>query len=145
MGDTLAALDRGLVENLAFFRLFEPAAVALALALWAGLYLATTAALGGLLGAAGRTHRGQAALHAAVGAALCAVGADFRRWWGLAFLGLVASVAVREPDGPAGPVAPGAVARAAALAVAGLAFRDMRVYPGGRWRLDRVLPVGATP
>jgi hypothetical protein len=145
MGDALAALDRGLVENLAFFRLFHPAAVVLALALWTGLYLVTTAVLGGLLGRAGSGgYRALAGVHAAVGAALCAVGADFRRWWGLAFLGLVATIAAREPDGQEGPVAPGDVTRAAALALAGLALRDMRVYPGGRVRLDRVFPVVRT-
>jgi pimeloyl-ACP methyl ester carboxylesterase len=55
-----------------------------------------------------------------------------RRWWGLAFLGLVATIAAREPDGRTGRVAPGEVTRAVALALAGLAFRDMRVYPGDR-------------
>jgi hypothetical protein len=142
MGDALAALDRGLVENLAFFRLFEPAAVALALALWAGLYHVTTAVLADLLGSAGGgNYRIQAGLHATIGAALCAVGADFRRWWGLAFLGLTATVAAREPEGSSRSPAPGAVARGAALDVVGLIFRNMRVYPGGQLRIDRVLPI----
>jgi hypothetical protein len=142
MGDALAALDRGLVENLAFFRLFEPAAVALALALWAGLYHVTTAVLADLMGSAGDgSYRIQAGLHAAIGAALSAVGADFRRWWGLAFLGLTATVAAREPEESETSAVPRAVARGAALAMAGLIVRNMRVHPGGQLRIDRALPI----
>jgi hypothetical protein len=137
MGDTLSAVDRSLVQNLAFFRLFEPGAVAVALALWAGFYAATTAVLGRLLG--GGTYRTWVALHAAPAAALCAVGTDFRRWWGLGFLGLVATLAAHEPTDRPEP-GPGPVAGAALLALVGWALRDVRVYPGGPLRLDATLP-----
>lgn len=139
MGDSLAALDRGLVENLAFFRLFEPTAVTLSLALWAGLYVITTAVLRRLLGA-GRPYRSLVAVHALVGAALCTVATDFRRWWGLALLGLVATVVLLEPAGLEEPVTLTAVAGAAVLALAGLGLREAKVYPSGRLRLDRSLP-----
>jgi hypothetical protein len=138
MGDTLSAVDRSLVQNLAFFRLFEPAAVAVALALWSGLYAVTTAALGRLLGGGG-TYRTWVAVHAAPAAALCAVGTDFRRWWGLGFLGLVATLAAHEPTDRPEP-GPGPVAGAALLTLVGWALRDVRVYPGGALRLDGSLP-----
>jgi hypothetical protein len=138
MGDTLSAVDRSLVQNLAFFRLFEPAAVAVALALWTGFYVATTAVLGRLLGG-GATYRTWVAVHAAPAAALCAVGTDFRRWWGLGFLGLVATLAAQEPTDRPEP-GRGTVAGAALLTLAGWAVRDVRVYPGGPLRLDGSLP-----
>jgi len=104
--------------------------------------VAGSAVLADLLGSAGDgSYPVQAGLHAAIGAALCAVGADFRRWWGLAFLGLTATVAAREAEESETSAAPGAVARGAALAMAGLLFRNMRVYPGGQLRIDRVLPI----
>jgi hypothetical protein len=138
MGDTLAAVDRSLMQNLAFFRLFEPIAVAVALALWAGLYAASTAVLGRLLGGGG-AFRTWAVVHAAPAAALCAVGTDFRRWWGLGFLGLVATLAAQEPTDRPDP-GRGTVTGAALLTLAGWMVRDMRVYPGGPLRPDGSLP-----
>jgi hypothetical protein len=141
MGDALDALDRSLVQNLAFFRLFEPTAVAAALTLWTGLYAVTTAVLERLFGG-GNTYRAWAAVHALPAAALCLLGTDFRRWWGLGFLGLVATLAAQEPTGRAEPSA-GPVAGAVLLTLAGLALRDLRVYPGGALRLDGLLPAMA--
>ena len=141
MGDSLTALDRGLVENLAFFRLFEPAAVVLSLGLWSGVYAATTTLLRRLIGAGtGVRYRWLVAVHAGIGAALCAVAADFRRWWGLALLGLVATVALLEPDQSTQPATPMAIMYAVVLTLAGLGLNDMRVYPGGRLRTNRALP-----
>ncbi|HVL85373.1 MAG TPA: hypothetical protein VM367_13950, partial [Pseudonocardia sp.] len=96
MGDALAALDRGLIENLTFFRLFAPADIALAAVLWAGLYLLTTSALAGLLGG-GPVFDRVVVQHAVVAAGLSVVAADFRRWWGLALLGAVSTVVLLEP------------------------------------------------
>ena len=135
MGDALDALDRGPVENLAFFRLFRPAAVVLSLGLWGGLYGLTASALRALLGA-GDGYRALVAVHTVVGAALSGVGTDFRRWWGLALLGLVASVGLADPAVGEHPASPAAVAGAAALALAGLAVRDLEVYPWGGPRAD---------
>jgi hypothetical protein len=134
MGDALGALERGLVDNLAFFRLFEPGHAVGSLALWAGLYAGTAALVGRLL----RPPAGYGALVAAyggVGTTLSVLGTDFRRWWGLALTGLVATLAVdprgrgeRRPPGRAEAVA------AAVLVAVGLAVRDLPVYPWGPLR-----------
>lgn len=131
MGDALGALERGLVENLVFFRLFEPAAVAGSLVLWAGLYGVTAALLGRLL----QPPAGHAALVAAyggVGAALSVLGTDFRRWWGLALSGLVTTLAL-EPRPTGGSRRPGRAEAvvAAALVAGGLTARHLPVYPWG--------------
>jgi hypothetical protein len=143
MGDALAALGRGLRENLAFFHLFEPTAVVLSLALWAGLYVVTAKVLGRLLGVGdAQQYRVVVGMHALVGAALSAVGADFRRWWGLALLGLVATLGVLEtPADVDERVSPAALGAAVVLALAGLGLRDETVYPRGRLRLENALPV----
>jgi hypothetical protein len=97
-GDALDAVDRTLVENVAFFGFFEPAALAWSALLWAGLYAATAAVLARLLGRGhDRTWWVLAAWQAAVAAGLSLLGVDFRRWWGLALLGLVAAAAVTRP------------------------------------------------
>lgn len=131
MGDALGALERGLVENLTFFRLFEPAAAAGSLALWAGLYAGTAALLGRLL----RPPAGYGVLVAAyggVGAALSVLGADFRRWWGLALAGLVGTLAVDPRPRPRQrPLRTADAAAAAALVAVGLAVRDLPVHPWG--------------
>ncbi len=138
MGDSLSAVDRGFVENLAFFRLFRPTAVGSSFGLWAGLYSVTAGVLGELLGeAAGRRYRQAATAHALVATALSAAGADFRRWWGLALTGLVSTVVLLEPTGPPGPVSVAATAAAVALTVAGAAFRDLTVHPWGPLQVDR--------
>ena len=142
MGDSLAALDRGLVENLAFFRLFEPDAVALSLLLWAGLYAATAAALGRVLGA-GRPYRLLVAGHAAIGTALSAAGADFRRWWGLALLGLVGTTGLADGVRAERPVRHRDVTAAAALALTARMLRGMDVHPWGPVR--RSPAVSAAP
>jgi hypothetical protein len=139
MGDALTALDRSLVENLAYFRLFEPMAIARSLALWAGLYALTTRALERLVGA-GRPYRLLVGVHAAVGAVLCVVAADFRRWWGLALMGLLAALALQEPTWSDHQVTAATLTGAAALALAGLTLRSRRVFPGGPLRLDRSPP-----
>ena len=73
MGDSLSAVDRGFVENLAFFRLFRPTAVGSSFGLWAGLYSVTAGVLGELLGeGAGRRYRQAATAHALVATALSA-------------------------------------------------------------------------
>jgi hypothetical protein len=139
MGDALGALERGLVQNLAFFRLFEPTAAAGSLALWAGLYAATAGLLGRLL----TPPAGYPVLVAAyggVGAALSVLGTDFRRWWGLALTGLVASLAAdARPSG--GGRRPGRAEAAAGvvLVAGGLAVRDLPVHPWGPVR-DEDLP-----
>ena len=131
MGDALSALGRSYLENLAFFRLFRPTAVALSCAMWSAFYVVTVGILGRLLGGAARPYRAAAATHAVVGTVLSTAGADFRRWWGLALTGLVASVPLLEPGGPGRTVSPGTLAAAVSLAVAGLAPRDVRVHPWG--------------
>ncbi|SFT36360.1 hypothetical protein SAMN05660657_00439 [Geodermatophilus amargosae] len=142
MGDSLSAVDRGFVENLAFFRLFRPTAVGLSLGLWAGLYTVTADVIGKLLGAgADGRYRLAASAHALVATALSAAGVDFRRWWGLALTGLVSTVVLVEPTGPPEPVSVAAIAAAVALAVAGVAFRDPRVHPWGPLRVDRAPPL----
>jgi hypothetical protein len=146
MGDALAALGRSLAENLAFFRLFfrlfEPTAVVTALALWAALYVATTALLGRLLGTgSARQYHFLVGLHALVGASLCTVGTDFRRWWGLSLLGLLATLGLSETPPKADErVRLTVVAAVAALALAGLGLRDAPVYPWGELRLEHSLP-----
>jgi hypothetical protein len=142
MGDSLSALERGLVENLAFFRLFRPTAVGLSLGLWAGVYSVTAGVLGTLLGAgADGRYRRTTTVHALVATALSTAGADFRRWWGLALTGLVSTVVLAEPAGPPEPVPVAAIAAAVGLAVAGVAFRDPRVHPWGPIRVDRAPPL----
>ncbi len=137
MGDALTALSRGLIENLAFFQIFDLAAVVLSLALWTGFYGITAAVLGRLLGVGTGGWYGPAvAAHAVVGAALSTVGADFRRWWGLALLGLVSTVSLLEPPAEQ-PVAMTALVAAGVLTLAGLASRNLAVYPGGPLRIDR--------
>jgi apolipoprotein N-acyltransferase len=76
-------------------------------------------------------------VHAVVGGALCTVATDFRRWWGLALLGLVATVGLLDPTGPEEPVTVAALAAAAVLALAGLGLRDVNVYPWGELRMER--------
>lgn len=145
MGDAVAAVERSLVENLTFFRLFEPRAVGGALVLWSGLYGLTAALLGRLL-APPPGYGVLVAVFAAVGAVLSALGTDFRRWFGLALLGLVATLAL-DPErlqaarGPAASPPPlRAVGEAAALVAAGLAVRALPVYPWGRVREGVALP-----
>ena len=142
MGDALAALGRNFAENLAFFRLFEPTAVVTALALWAALYVVTTALLGRLLGTgSARQYHFLVGLHALVGASLCTVGTDFRRWWGLSLLGLLATLGLSETPPKADErVRLTVVAAVAALALAGLGLRDAPVYPWGELRLEHSLP-----
>jgi hypothetical protein len=142
MGDALSALDRGYVENLAFFRLFRPAAVGLSCGLWAGFYFVTAGILGKVLGVkAGGQYRLVVAAHALVATALSTAGADFRRWWGLALMGVVSTLVLLEPPAPPQPVTVTALAAAVALGLAGIAPRDMRVHPWGPVQVDRVLPV----
>lgn len=136
MGDSLAALDRGFVQNLGFFRMFEPRAVASAFLLWAGLYGGTTGVLGRLLGGGG-AYRSMVSAHAVVAALLSASGVDFRRWWGLALLGLMSSLVLLEAPLPGEPATPAAVAGAAALALIGLRARDLPTHPWGRLHVDR--------
>jgi hypothetical protein len=94
-GDALDAVDRTLVENVAFFGFFAPEALAWSALLWAGLYAATVTVLARLLGRGhDRVWWVLAAWQAAVAAGLSLLGVDFRRWWGLALLGLVAAAAV---------------------------------------------------
>jgi hypothetical protein len=145
MGDAVAAVERSLVENLTFFRLFEPRAVVGALVLWSGLYGLTAALLGRLL-APPPGYGVLVAVFAAVGAVLSALGTDFRRWFGLALLGLVATLALdpkrlQAARGPAASPPPlRAVGEAAALVAAGLAVRALPVYPWGRVREGVALP-----
>ena len=131
MGDALSALGRSYVENLAFFRLFRPAAVARSCAQWAGFYFATARVLGRVLGGGGLPYRLAVAAHAVVAAVLSTAGTDFRRWWGLALTGLVSTLVLLEPDAPGGPVATATLAAATALAVAGLTPRNVTVHPRG--------------
>ncbi|MFP5372898.1 MAG: hypothetical protein ACLGI3_19445, partial [Actinomycetes bacterium] len=131
MGDVLSALERGYVQNLGFFRLFSPTAVALSCAQWAGCYVLTARTVGSLLGGGPSRYRLAVAAHALVAGALSTAGADFRRWWGLALMGLLATVPLLEPSGPPEAVAGTAVAGAGLLAVAGLLPRDVRVHPWG--------------
>ena len=141
MGDVLSALERGYVQNLAFFRLFRPTAVALSSALWAAFYLLTARTVGALLGGGPRHYRLDVAAHALVAGALSTAGADFRRWWGLALIGLLASVPLLEPSGPPDAVAGTALAAAGLLAVTGLLPRDFRVHPWGPVLVHRGPPV----
>ena len=141
MGDALSALDRGYVENLAFFRLFTPTAVGLSCGLWAGLYFATARTLGKVLGGGGEQYRRAVAAHALVATALSTAGADFRRWWGLALTGLLSHRVLIEPSRRPQPVAVSALAAAVGLAVAGIAPRDVVVHPWGPVRAERSLPV----
>jgi hypothetical protein len=139
MGDSLTALNRDVLQNVAFFRLFRPRAVVLSLGLWAGTYAGTTALLGRLLGA-GAGYRSLVAVHAAIGAALSAVGVDFRRWFGLALMGVLSTVALLDPPLAAQPVGAGTIAATVLLTVAGLVPRDLPVHPWGPVRTDRLLP-----
>lgn len=131
MGDVLSALERGYVENLAFFWLFRPTAVALSCALWAGFYFLTARTVGHLLGGGPRRYRLAVAAHALVAGALSTAGVDFRRWWGLALTGLLATLPLLEQSGPPEAVAGTAFAVAVVLAVAGILPRDIRVHPWG--------------
>jgi hypothetical protein len=142
MGDALSALDRGYVENLGFFRLFQPAAVGLSCGLWGGLYFVTAGILGKVLGmGAASQYRLVVAAHALVATALSTAGADFRRWWGLALMGVVSTLLLLEPSAPPQPVTVTALAAAVALGVTGIAPRNTRVHPWGPVAADRVLPV----
>ncbi|WP_136697212.1 hypothetical protein [Geodermatophilus dictyosporus] len=142
LGDALSALERGYVENLAFFRLFRPAAVGLSWGLWAGCHLLTAGVLGRLLGAgADGRHRRAATVHALVATVLSTAGVDFRRWWGLALTGLLATLVLLDPPRPAEPVSRTAIVAALATAAAGVALRDVSVHPWGAPRVDRALPV----
>ncbi len=142
MGDSLDALDRGFLENLAFFRLFRPTAVGLSLGVWAGLFSLTAGILGKLLGVGTHSrYRLMVTAHALVATTLSAVGADFRRWWGLALTGLISTVPLVEPAGRPEPVPVAVIVAAAALAFAGIAFRNSEVHPGGRLRVHRAPPL----
>jgi hypothetical protein len=80
---------------------------------------------------AGGQYRLVVATHALVATALSTAGADFRRWWGLALMGVVSTLVLLEPSAPPQPVTVTALAAAVALGVAGIAPRDMRVHPWG--------------
>ncbi len=142
MGDALSALDRGYVENLAFFRLFRPSAVGLSCGLWAGFYFATTRLVGKVLGTGGSgQYRLVVTAHALIAAALSTAGTDFRRWWGLALMGLLSTLVLLQPSAHPQPVTATTLAAAVALALAGLGPRDMRVHPWGPVLVERALPV----
>ena len=141
MGDVLSALERGYVHNLAFFRLFRPTAVALSGALWAGFYFLTARTVGALLGGVPIRFRLAVAAHALVAGALSTAGADFRRWWGLALVGLLATLPLLEQSGSSEAVAGTAFAGAGVLAVAGVALRDLQVHPWGPVLVHRGPPV----
>jgi hypothetical protein len=139
LGDALDAVARNVVENLAFFRLFAPSAVVRGLLLWSGFYFSTAALLGSLLTLNPRAYLGAVAYYSTFAAGLSALGVDFRRWWGLGLLGLMATVAVNPPPLNTarrrartrlrGRRALLVSASATALAVAGLLARDVIVYP----------------
>ena len=142
IGDALAALNRGFVENLGYFRLFGRTPIALSCALWAGFYCSTAQLLRRVLGSgAGGRYSSLLTAHALVGAALSAAGVDFRRWWGLALTGLMSAVALTDASQAGEPVGAAALAGAAALTVAGVLPRDLKVYPWGRLRVERALPL----
>jgi hypothetical protein len=141
-GDALAALNRGFVENLAYFRLFGPTPVVMSFALWGGFYFLTARLLEKLLSAgAGSWYSSLVAAHAFVGAALSVAGVDFRRWWGLALAGLMSAVVLTDASPVGDPVGTAAFGGALALAVAGVLPRDLKVYPWGRLRVERALPL----
>lgn len=141
MGDVLSALERGYVQNLAFFRLFRPTVVALSCALWAAFYFLTARTVGALLGGGPRHYRLAVAAHALAAGALSTAGADFRRWWGLALTGLLASVPLLEPSATPSAVSRKTLVAAGGLAVVGLLPRDMRVHPWGPVLVHRGPPV----
>ncbi|SNR60070.1 hypothetical protein [Blastococcus mobilis] len=142
IGDALAALNRGFVENLAYFRLFGRTPIVLSSAVWAGFYFLTARVLKKLLSSgAGSWYSSLVTAHALVGAALSAAGVDFRRWWGLALVGLMSAVVLTDASSTGEPVATAALGGALALAVAGVLPRDLKVYPWGRVRDERALPL----
>jgi hypothetical protein len=142
IGDALAALNRGLIENMAYFRLFGRIPIALSSVLWSGFYFLTARVTKKLLGSgAGEQYSPLVTAHALVAAALSVAGVDFRRWWGLALMGLMSAVSLTDRSSIGEPVGSAALAGAIALAVAGVLPRDQRVHPWGRIRVDRALPL----
>jgi hypothetical protein len=138
LGDALDAVAADVVENLAFFGLFPAGAIAATLLLWVAVYAASVLLLGRILGSGTGAFYGWAsAYHTALAVALSALGVDFRRWWGLALLGLTATVVLarmlREGDEPAPFVRwlplPVALVATVGLAAGGLALWDAPVFP----------------
>ena len=143
IGDALAALNRGFVENLAYFRLFGRTPIALSSALWGGYYFLTAVLAKKLLGpGAGPLFSPLVAAHALIAGALSASGVDFRRWWGLALIGLMSAVALTDGSRTVEATGASTLAGATALALIGLLPRDFTVYPWGRIRAERALPLG---
>lgn len=142
IGDSLSALNRGFVENLAYFRLFGQIPIALSSALWAGYYFLTAGVSKRLLGpGAGALYSPMVTAHALVAAALSVAGVDFRRWWGLALMGLMSAVALTDGSSTGEPAATATLVGAIALAAVGILPRDLTVYPWGRIRAERALPL----
>ncbi len=133
-GDALSAVDRGLTENVGFFDLFGAAEVIGTLMLWATVWASTVALLTRLLGTTrDRWWWALVVWFAAVALALSAVGVDFRRWFGLALLGLVAAATLVRPEPAREPQAlppgPGALSAFILLAVLGVRTADLPVVP----------------
>jgi hypothetical protein len=138
LGDALDAVDSTVVENLSFFGLFPADSLARTLAVWAVAYLLTALVLGRVLGrGAGRRYGPALLYYAALAGALSVAGVDFRRWWGLALLGLAGTVVLTrhlaaEREAPAWlrrlPL-PVAVAGLAVLVVGGMWLWDAPVFP----------------
>jgi hypothetical protein len=140
MGDCLDALDRNIVENVSFFRLFRPAALAASIALWASLYAATVRTLGQLVGiSTNPTYVLIVAIHAVMAGALSALAVDFRRWWGLALMGVIATLSLSDLQPSDPPPTRKTLGRAVLLAVGGLGLRNLNVYPVGGVVPERTL------
>jgi hypothetical protein len=131
LGDALSAVERNLIENRAFFGHFEPGALSRGVLLWVGVFGLTVVALSQLLDrATSWRYWRQVAYHAAVGALLSVLGADFRRWWGLSLLGVLAELGAapaREDGAPEAFPRRASRLRSAGLAVAVLAAANVRL------------------
>lgn len=131
MGDALSAVERDIITNRGFFHHFAPSAIVRGLLMWVGVFVLTAVVLSQLLGlVSSRRYWWQVAYQATVGAVLSMLGADFRRWWGLSLLSLVAGIGAAPALQDRMPVPSphrAAALRFTASAVVGLAMVNLRV------------------
>lgn len=97
--DAATFLGYTLTDEFTYMRGFGVANVVLGTLMWCVVFAVTLLALALLSGSNGRLYWLPAAYFTVLGAGLCLIGADWRRWWLLAFVSQLATVALLKVAG----------------------------------------------